>query len=131
MRPEQEALINKANESLGASKLLIEKNYYDFSVSRAYYSMFYIAQAFLLEYGLTFSKHSAVISEFGKRFVKSGIVPIKYHRILKDAEENRIEGDYEIYPTNTKEDALAMISQAEQFLELGKKMLGHLPPAEE
>lgn len=42
--------------------------------------MLYIAEAFLLEKGLTFSKHSAVISAFGKHFAKTGELPKDFHR---------------------------------------------------
>lgn len=38
---------------------------YDFAVSRAYYAMFYIAEAFLLGQDLSFSSHAGVISAFG------------------------------------------------------------------
>jgi uncharacterized protein (UPF0332 family) len=71
MTLEQSALIKKAQDSIEAARLLKNSGYYDFSVSRAYYAMFYVAEAFLLEDDLSFSKHSAVISAFGRRFAKS------------------------------------------------------------
>ncbi len=48
MKPEQQALIKKAKRSLNAAKTLAEDEDYDFSVSRAYYAMLYVAQALLL-----------------------------------------------------------------------------------
>lgn len=47
MTPRQTELLAKAKESLSASKLLFENQFYDYSVSRSYYTMFYIAEAFL------------------------------------------------------------------------------------
>ena len=41
-------LIEKAKRSIDAAKKLYELEYYDFSVSRAYYAMFYCAEALLL-----------------------------------------------------------------------------------
>ena len=70
MTSEQAALIKKAEESLRAARLLAKDTLYDFAVSRAYYAMFYVAQAFLLEEKLAYSKHSAVISAFGQRLTK-------------------------------------------------------------
>src|SRR5213594_1430495 len=61
MTAEQAALLEKAKSSLDASVLLLERDFYDFAASRAYYVMFYVAEAILLGEGLTFSKHSAVI----------------------------------------------------------------------
>ena len=50
MKYEQEisALLRKAGRSLSASKDLMERGDYDFAISRAYYSMFYCAEALLL-----------------------------------------------------------------------------------
>ncbi|MGF1522413.1 MAG: HEPN domain-containing protein [Leptolyngbyaceae cyanobacterium] len=47
MTPDQEALILKAQQSLAAAQLLLANGYTDFAASRAYYTMFYIAEAFL------------------------------------------------------------------------------------
>jgi uncharacterized protein (UPF0332 family) len=44
--------------------------------------MFYAAEALLLDQDLSFSKHSAVISAFGQRFVKTGILDSSLHRHL-------------------------------------------------
>ncbi|MGI0480736.1 HEPN domain-containing protein [Geminocystis sp. CENA526] len=55
-------LIEKAKESLKASELLLENKLYNFAGSRAYYTMFYIAEAFLWTKKMSFSSHSAVIS---------------------------------------------------------------------
>ncbi len=46
MTSEQEALLRKACSSLAAARLLAEQKYYDFSISRAYYAMFYVARHF-------------------------------------------------------------------------------------
>ena len=62
MIPEQIALLTKVGESLRAARLLATNELLDFAASRAYYTMFYVAEAFLLGEGLTFSSHAAVIS---------------------------------------------------------------------
>ena len=85
MSEEQALLVEKAKESLKAAQLLSDESMHGFGVSRAYYSMFYIVQAFLLGEGLTFSSHAAVISAFGKAFAKTQRLPSKYHRYLIDA----------------------------------------------
>jgi uncharacterized protein len=96
MTLEQEALLRKAYSSLDAARLLANQKYYDFSISRAYYAMFYVAQAFLSGEGLSFSKHSAVIAAFGQHFAKTGRVPAEYHRYLIESEQLRNVGDYDV-----------------------------------
>jgi uncharacterized protein (UPF0332 family) len=62
MTREQAALLKKARDSLRGAKLLAEDGLHDFAASRAYYTMFYVAEALLLGEGLSFSKHTAVIA---------------------------------------------------------------------
>ena len=110
-------LIKKAKASLGASKHLLKAGYSDFSASRAYYSMFYAAEAILLTKNLHFSKHSAVISAFGKEFIKSGIFPHNFHRYIIDAFDLRETGDYALVSSINKEKAKTIIKQAKEFIE--------------
>lgn len=124
MTSEQAALVRKVKESVEAAKLLAEQGYYEFAVSRAYYSMFYIASAFLLGKGLTFSKHSTVIAKFGEHFIKTGRVPVEFHRYLIKAENSRIVGDYDTGQSLTPSHAELQINRAEQFLELVERELG-------
>jgi hypothetical protein len=59
MTPEQSALLSKAHDSVRAAKLLSDARLYDFAVSRAYSAMFYVAEAFLVGVGLSFSRQAA------------------------------------------------------------------------
>ena len=48
MNTEQQFLLTKTEESVQAAQLPADHQLYDFSVSRSYYAMFYMAQIFLL-----------------------------------------------------------------------------------
>lgn len=118
------AFIDKAKESLAASKLLADNGLYDFAGSRAYYTMFYIAEAFLLQKGLSFSSHSAVISAFGREIAKPGIVPVEFHRHLIVAQNKRTQGDYSINDASLSSDEVqCLIQQSEQFIALAEQKL--------
>ncbi len=127
MKPEQIGLLRKAGESLRAAELLATNELFDFAASRAYYTMFYVAEAFLLNEGLTFSSHAAVISAFGRDFARTGRVPVEFHRYLIDAQDLRNQGDYDIDSAITEDEANQLIAEAEQFLELAQRLLGDLP----
>jgi uncharacterized protein (UPF0332 family) len=43
MTPEQQALVGKARQSIRAAEVLEHEGMHDFSVSRSYYAMFYLA----------------------------------------------------------------------------------------
>lgn len=94
MTPEQQALLEKATRSLQVARVLNQQNLPEFAASRAYYTMFYIASAFLEGEGLAFSRHSAVISAFGREFANTGRVPVEFHRYLIAAELISRQADY-------------------------------------
>lgn len=124
MTEDQSRLLEKARASLKAAKLLSGSALYDFSASRSYYAMFYIAEALLLEKGQTFSKHSAVIAAFAQQFVKPGALPARFHKYLLDAQDARNLGDYDIAPGLTEGQAAEQIAWAEEFLQLAEDFLG-------
>ena len=121
-------LLLKADQSLSAARLMLDGGYPEYAASRAYYTMFYIAEAFLDGEGLSFSKHSAVISAFGREFARTGRVPVKFHQFLIRAQELRNAGDYGEINAVTANQAADSIAQAEEFLELAQNAIGTLPP---
>ena len=131
MTPQQAALVNKAQRSLRAARLLQEKGFHGYAASRAYYTMFYVAEAFLQAEGLTFSKHSAVIAAFGQHFARPGRVPAEFHRHLIDAEDLRKVADYHTPLHVSEHDAEEQIAWAEKFLELAERLIGPLPPEDD
>lgn len=124
MTPEQQAPLQKATRSLAAAKLLNQQNLPEFAAARAYYTMLYVVEAFLEGEGLSFSKHSAVISAFGQRFANSGRLPVEFHRYLITAEQIRRQGDYDATVILTVAQAAEQISRAEQFLQLAEQEIG-------
>ncbi len=124
-------MLVQARDSLEAAKLLLRAGYPGFAASRAYYAMFYMAEAFLLGKGLAFSKHSAVHAAFGEHFAKAGVVPAEYHRFLIRGMEVRHAGDYGRAQTVTLEEADEQIARAGQFLALTQRMIGDVPSADQ
>jgi len=118
-----EEMLKKAHESLEASKTLLEKGFHAFALSRAYYTMFYCAEAILLTKGISVSKHSAVIALFGREFVKTGEVPHKFFTHLRTAFNLRQTADYSFVVDITEEEARENIRRAEEFLEFTRRYL--------
>ena len=123
MTSAQEELLKEARESIGAARHLVAGGYFDFAVARAYYAMFYAAQAMLLEQGLVFSKHGSLLAAVGQYLVKPGHLPAQLHRNLIKAYDARIEGDYEPGLRFTEEAATSRIAQAEEFLTAAEEKL--------
>jgi len=110
-------LLAKAKESMNAAKSLYENKFYDFSVGRSYYAMFYVTEAVLLTKNLSFSKHSAVIGAFGKDFIKTKILPLKLREYLTYAFDLRQIGDYGSTGSINKGKAKELIEQSREFIE--------------
>ena len=127
MTPDIRPLLDKAEQSLAAAALLRDQGYFDFSVSRAYYSMFYVAEALLASIGLSYSSHGAVLGAFGREFAKAGKLDIRFHRRLIDAQDYRNTGDYGIDVALTPEQAQKLCGWARQFLDAAES---HLAKAE-
>ena len=123
MSDEVQALLHKAVESYRAAILLNREGYPDFAASRAYYAMLYAAEAFLLNLGMTFSSHAAIIAAFGKEFAKSGKLDPKFHRYLIDAQDFRNQGDYSVGPGVTRAQADEIIEWANDFITLAELKL--------
>lgn len=117
------ALIEKAKESLVAAQSLLRDGHDDFAASRAYYAMFYIAEALLLALGQSYSKHSAVIAAFGREYAKTGVLDPNFHRRLLDAHRLRNLGDYGIEAHVPKEKAEAVCTWAGEFIQAAEAHL--------
>ena len=123
MKEATEKLLEKATRALRIAERLGKSGDAEFSVGRAYYAMFYVAEALLNERGLRFRKHGGVHAAVAEHFVKTGLLDGKYHRWLLEAFSKRITGDYGIDTDLTSEDATLLIEQAREFLEAAKQFL--------
>ena len=124
MNERQRNRLVKARLRLAAAKSLLAQGYPEDAASRAYYVMFYVAEAFLEGEGLSFSSHSAVVGEFGRLFAKTGRVPAEFHRFVKEAQEDRWGGDYADLFTLSAEEAAEHVERAERFLKLAEEQIG-------
>lgn len=114
---EAASLIERANKYLKSSKMLLEGEDYESSVSRSYYAMFYSAEAALLTKNMSFSSHRAVISAFGEHFVKTDIFSREMGKELNRAFEKRQLGDYEYTFVISKEEAEEILVSSKEFVE--------------
>ena len=123
MTEDQEELLLKAQQSLAAARLLLGNDYTDFAASRAYYAMFYAAEALLEGDGLSFSSHSGVISAFGREFARTNRVPAKFHRYLIEAQNLRTTGDYGQFNAVDQTQASQIVEQSEEFLTMIQSLI--------
>jgi uncharacterized protein (UPF0332 family) len=126
VKDQAQKLLNKALRAIRAAETLLKGGDADFASGRAYYAMFYAAEALLNEKGLRFRKHGGVHGAFGEHFIKTGQMDSKYHQWLLDAFDKRVQGDYGVEAVVTDEEVVRMIEQAREFLQAARKNLGDM-----
>ncbi len=109
-------LLDKAQDAIEAAELLLKGSKNSIAAGRAYYAMFYVAEALLCEKGLEFSKHQGVHAAFGLHFVKAGEMDAKFHRRMLEAFASRIEADYGVGNPPHIETVNELINHANEFL---------------
>ncbi len=110
------ANLERAETSLSAASELLGNDYFDFSVSRAYYAAFYAASALLLKEGIETRKHSGVVALIHQHFVKTKKLTVEQGKNLNWLFELRSIGDYGGVIHLSLEEAQRAIKVAASFL---------------
>jgi uncharacterized protein (UPF0332 family) len=116
VRQRIEHYLARARRMLRTGHLVLEDDDYITAVNRAYYAIFYAANALLATKGLERSKHSGVTAAFREHFVKTGLIEAEYSRLYGAAMDDRHEGDYEVESVLDHEKARRDLDWAEQFV---------------
>jgi uncharacterized protein (UPF0332 family) len=106
----------KAHQVLDAGRLACEHQDYITAVNRAYYTIFYAANALLASEQLERSKHSGVLAAFRQHFVKTGRIEPEYSDYYGATMDERMEGDYDADNFLDQVTAERALARAEQFL---------------
>ena len=116
-------LLDKAVDTIEGAELLLDHEKTNLAAGRAYYALFYVAEALLNEKGLQFSKHGDVIGAYGKEFAKTKLLDPKFHRWLRKGFDTRLIGDYHVDTKIEMNFVADMINQAREFLETAQDYL--------
>lgn len=117
MSPEIRDILEAANAKLQAADLLLRENLCGDAASRAYYAAFHAISALHLSRGNTFSSHSQLIGRFNKDYVRTGLFPPEFTRIMARLFEDRQSGDYDIAPSITQDEARQDVNDARKIVE--------------
>ena len=83
--------------------------------NRAYYCIFHAMRAVLALDGEDFKKHSAVISRFTVKYLKTDVLPRDYSKLISNASLIRNRSDYEDFYICSVEDTKRLIEGARAF----------------
>ena len=106
-----------AEEMLSVAELMLGNDFYSSVCNRAYYAVFYAASALLATKRMAFGKHGAVLAAFRQHFIKAGEIEVKWGRIYERIQSHRQSGDYDIHISIAKEQAVADLNDAKEFVQ--------------
>ncbi len=113
---EVQAEFLRADKSLQAAQSLLEDDFLEDALSRAYYAILHAARAALLAEGVDVSSHRAVRRLFGLHLIKPGKLPIRLAKILAEEQDDRFLADYDAWFHPERERAEKRVGEAGEFL---------------
>lgn len=105
----------KAAEMLATAKRDLAAGDFASANNRAYYCIFHAMRAVLALDGEDYKKHSAVISRFALRYLKTRLLPDHYGKLIANASLIRNRSDYEDFYICSVDDTRQLVSGAEAF----------------
>lgn len=116
-------LIFRSEEKLESAKILLENEKFDDAISRAYYAAFLAARAILYLLGSSPRTHRGVITMFGLKVIKEGLLSVNVGRYLNELFEAGETSDYAIIVFYTRKDSEQYIKKAEEIVNAIKKLI--------
>jgi uncharacterized protein (UPF0332 family) len=108
--------IHHARRMLDVAEHNIADGFCESAINRAYYAIFYAANAMLATQGLTRSKHLGVIAAFRLHFVKPGAIGVEYGDIYGRVMDDRHISDYDVEALIEPERARVDLDDAHRFV---------------
>lgn len=108
--------IEKAKSDLADAVKTLELDMLDTAANRSYYAIFHAARAVLALDKLDFKRHSGVISNFQKLYIKTGIFDRKMSVIIKSAFDMRSDSDCEDFYIVSRDEVKRQVEEAGFFV---------------
>lgn len=108
--------LEQAQETISEAELLIAHKKYRAAVNRIYYGMFYAVSAVGAQCGFATSKHGQLLGWFNQMFIKPGIFDRTYGKMLREAFELRLQGDYDAFIEFSEADVRTRLKEMTLFI---------------
>ena len=108
--------LERAHSKLRSAKILLNEKAFDDSISRSYYAVHLATQGILLILGETPRSHSGLITVFGLKVVKTGLISKEYAKILTNLFDARQASDYNALVWYEETDTKDYLIKAEKFV---------------
>ena len=108
--------LEKAEENLAAARSLISSGSYRIATTRTYYAIFHAMRAVLALDGIDRKHHSAIIAEFRRLYIRTGLISKNQSETISKLSDLRSDSDYDDFFIVSKEEAIEALDEAEAFV---------------
>lgn len=108
--------IERAKECITEADVLLQAGQFKGVANRSYYAVFHAMRAVLALDNFDSKKHSGVIAEFRRCYIKTGIFPAAFSVIISELFDIRTDSDYDDFYLIDKKDACRQLDNAEEFV---------------
>ncbi|MGN1442419.1 MAG: HEPN domain-containing protein [Acutalibacteraceae bacterium] len=115
--------LDTAKNCLRDSQILINSESFKASANRSYYAVFHAMRAVLVFDEFDSKKHSGIISEFRKRYIKTGILSTEISKIIDIQFSVRSHSDYDDFYVISKNESINQLHEAEKMVSEVEKYL--------
>ena len=115
--------LERSLEDLQSAQALLIDGHFRAANNRAYYAIFHAIRAALALKSVASSKHSGVISEFRRLFIKEGLLPVELSQMIGAAFTIRNASDYDDMFIASKSETKEQIENAKYVYEQIEKYI--------
>lgn len=115
--------LDTSKNCLRDSQILINSESFKASANRSYYAVFHAMRAVLVFDEFDSKKHSGIISEFRKRYIKTGILSTEISKIIDIQFSVRSHSDYDDFYVISKNESINQLHEAEKMVSEVEKYL--------
>ena len=115
--------LGQARDCLKAAENNLESELYKDALNRSYYCIFHSIRAVLALGFFDSKKHSGIISEFHKNFIKTGKFDKRFSVVIRQSFQIRNRSDYEDFYVVAKEDVVQQINNAKDFMQAAREYI--------
>ena len=115
--------LKQARDCLQTAEMTIAAGFFKDSANRSYYAIFHAMRAVLALEKFDSKRHSGIISQFRKNYIKTGVFPAEFSDIIENAFEVRNDSDYlDMYIVSKKqvatqlENAKMLLAAVEEYV---------------
>ena len=118
--------LKRAQESFEDALILAKESRWNAVINRLYYACFYAVIALLMQNKLKSQTHDGARTQFGAKFIKTGIIDKKFGKLYTKLFDFRQKGDYGDLFDFDEATVRPLIDSVDDFLKIIKKLINEL-----